>query len=85
MARSIRKLGLVGATLAFLLIAGLNFTALNRQWEVPYIGVQRANAWGPCVEGYCPIGEGTRIRMQPGCWGQGVEVVNPCAPICRTC
>ena len=47
MSRSIRRLGLVGATLAIVLIAGLNFAAIG-QWDVLYLGVQEAHAWGHC-------------------------------------
>ena len=52
MSRSIRRLGLVGVTFAIVLIAGLNFAAIG-QWDVPYIGVQVANAWGHCSDGIC--------------------------------
>lgn len=70
MSRSIRRLGLVGATLAIVLIAGLNFAALG-QWDVLYIGVQEANAWGNCDWGYC--------NGVYGCYWVGyAEVFNPC-------
>ena len=82
MARSIRRLGLVGATLAFLLIAGLNFTALNRQWDVPYIGVQEANAWAKCVEGVCVIVKNGTVYSLKSCWNVSVWVLDPCAQSC---
>lgn len=71
MSRSIRRLGLVGATLAIVLIAGLNFAALDRQWDVPYVGVQEANAWGHCDVGIC---DGVVGCYFVGYW----EVLNPC-------
>lgn len=70
MTRSIRRLGLVGATLAIVLIAGLNFAALG-QWDVPYIGVQEANAWGNCRIGIC---NGYVACLYVGPY----EVLNPC-------
>ena len=70
MTRSIRRLGLVGATLAIVLIAGLNFAALG-QWDVPYIGVQEANAWGHCKYAIC---DGDLSCLFYGVW----QVLNPC-------
>lgn len=70
MTRSIRRLGLVGATLAIVLIAGLNFAALG-QWNVPYIGVQEANAWGHCAYSVC---NGYYDCHFVGYW----QVLNPC-------
>ena len=81
MARSIHKLGLVGATLAFLLIAGLNFTALNRQWDVPYIGMQKANAYAPCIDGRCQRGG----KYSYGCLRSKVWISYPCAQTCGGC
>ena len=81
MTRSIRKLGLVGAALAFLLIAGLNFTALNKQWSVPYVGVQKANAWGTCAWGSCSKNGQTAY----GCYKVSVSIPDPCATVCHFC
>ena len=85
MVRTIRRLGLVGATLAFLFIAGLNFSALNRQWDVPYLGVQKANAWGPCVIGLCWTSPLPMPLPRPKCWRIDVYVVDPCATSCPKC
>ena len=87
MARSIRRLGLIGATLALLFIAGLNFTALNNQWDVPFMGVEEANAWGRCVAGVCVMEiPGLPLPIaKPGCWKIDVYVVSPCASSCRSC
>ena len=81
MVRSIHRLGLVGATLAFLLIAGLNLTALNRQWDVPYVGMQKANASGTCAYGFC-VHNG---RLVYGCWKVSVQIPNPCSTTCSFC
>ena len=85
MARSVRKLGLVGATLAFLLIAGLNFTALNMQWDVPYMGVQKANAWSSCVFGICVQANGTNDSWVLGCWRVTTDVISTCGNYCSGC
>ena len=91
MARSIRRLGLAGVALAFVLIAGLNFSALERQWNVPYLGIQEANAWNSCVDGRCRIDlpipgfGGTLPVFVPGCWRVGIEVTNPCSLQCVWC
>ena len=91
MTRSIRRLGLVGATLAIVLIAGLNFAALDRQWDVPYIGVQEANAWGHCAWFYCDKSyyneHGYVVRNYVyGCWFVGYwQALNPCSNTCKGC
>lgn len=86
MARSIRSLGLVGAALAFLLIAGLNFTALKSQWDVPYMGLKKAHASGFCALGYCmvvtPSGSGSN---KWGCWPVYHNDPNSCGPGCSSC
>ena len=79
MTRSIRRLGLVGATLAIVLIAGLNFAALG-QWDVLYIGVQEAYAWGHCAVGIC--------NGYVGCYFVGWwQVLGPCEwwTMCYSC
>lgn len=71
MTLSIRKLGIVGATLAIVLIAGLNIVALDMQWDVPFIGVQEAAAWGDCAVGIC--------NRTVGCFYVGyAQVFLPC-------
>ncbi len=70
MTRSIRRLGLVGATLAIVLIAGLNFAALG-QWDFLNIGVQEANAWGNCAYSFCDDNYGCY-------WVGSWQVLNPC-------
>ena len=85
MARSIRSLGIFGATLAFLVIAGFNFTALNKQWDVPYMGVQKANAWGKCSYGQCAVWSGGHLSFLSGCFRVSVSVTNPCASVCILC
>lgn len=91
MTRSIRRLGLVGATLAIVLIAGLNFAALDRQWDVPYIGVQEANAWGHCAKYLCNKGYYDEYgywhnNWVLGCWYVGPwEALNPCSNTCPGC
>ena len=80
MARSIRRLGLAGVALAFVLIAGLNFSALERQWNVPYLGIQEAYAWSPCKEGGCRVTvNGTEYYLF-ACWKIQVYVIDHCAP-----
>lgn len=92
MTRSIRRLGLVGATLAIVLIAGLNFAALERQWDVPYIGVQEANAWGHCAQFLCDRSyynewySYVNENYVDGCWYVGHwAALNPCSNTCRSC
>ena len=71
MTRLIHRLSLVGATLAIVLFAGLNFAALDQQWDVPYVGVQEANAWGNCDIAIC--------NGYIGCFFIGTgEVLGPC-------
>ena len=86
MARLTRGLGLVGAVIAFVLIAGLNFAALDRQWNVPYLGIQEANAWSPCIEMRCPP---VFIDGQPvyfvGCFKGRAWAAVPCPSPCPTC
>ena len=81
---SVTQLGLVGATLAFLLIAGLNFTALNKQWDVPYVGVQKANAWAPCIYSSCLKYINGRQVSVVGCWRLPVSMPNSCS-WCNRC
>lgn len=83
MTRSIRRLGLVGATLAIVLIAGLNFAALDRQWDVPFIGVQEANAWGHCSWQYCWVGPNKNDYDYTCDWVGYWEALNPCSNVCK--
>ena len=86
MTQSIRRLGLVGGILAVLFIFGLNFAALEKQWDVPYIGMKKAHASGYCAMGYCmvvtPSGAG---ENQWGCWTFPVSDPYDCGTGCTSC
>lgn len=86
MTLSIRRLGLVGGILAILFIIGLNFTALEKQWDVPYIGVEKAHAAMWCVMGYCTVVTPTGSTTSDwSCWEWiGADPYN-CGNSCPSC
>ena len=86
MTHLIHKIGFVGSVLAILLVGGLNIVAIEKQWEVPYIGIQKAYAASQCESGNCCRTDGSQIYgCKKGCWNVGHNVANPCAQSCNDC
>ena len=86
MIRKIRGLGIAGGILAVLFIFGLNFTALEKQWDVPYVGVQKAHAGGYCLMGYCMVVTSSGSSSnQWGCWPYFTVDPYSCGSNCSDC